>query len=237
MIGPTLAIGGVMVAADLHLGLEDQQEGSMALFSSSEHAVETIASLMASAASEGEPIETLVLDGDVLDDFSLRNTQSRVRITRLLRRLGAERQLVLVRGNHDTMLGTLHLDTPVVDSYRTGDVLVAHGDRPLDAIATDEELRRARTIVIGHEHPVLALTDGLRLERFKCFLRVPRIETPYGVKELYVLPSAHPDILGTDVDGTLRTPVAPGPHPDAEVVVVGDPPRSFGPIGALSTPE
>lgn len=234
MIGPILVHEHVLVAADLHLGLEDQQVGSMGLFSSSEHAVETIEALIASAESF-EPVRTLVLDGDVLDDFSLRNVQSRVRITRLLRRLGEERELVLVRGNHDAMLATLRLDLEVRDSYAFDDVLVVHGDRALGEVADDETLRNARMILMGHEHPVLALSDGLRLERFKCFVRVPKVETPYGEKEVYVLPSAHPDILGSDVDGSFRSPIIAGFHPEAEVFVVGDPVRGFGAIGDLTT--
>lgn len=235
-VGPCLVIATTIVVADLHLGYEDRQAGSSGLVTDTSTVVDRIGSLIR-RAQEASPIERVVLAGDVIDDFSLKSVARRVEITRALARLGRDRDLVLIKGNHDTMLPTLKTGLAVRDSFLDGNVLIAHGDRALEAVAPGSDLRSAETIVIGHEHPVLALSDGLRLERFKCFVRVPHVTTPYGIKEVIVMPSAHPDVLGTDVGIRFRSPVLEGRFPQAEAIVVGDPPRSFGSLGALFTQE
>lgn len=235
-VGPAIQFDEVLIVADLHLGFEDRHLGSSGLVTDSEHVIAELERTI-HAASETTGITTLVLAGDVIDDFALKHLSRRISITRALIRLASRYELVLIEGNHDSMLRTLRIETPVRMSYRFGSVLVTHGDKPLEEVADRSDLEAVDTIVIGHDHPVLALSDGIRLERFKCFVRIPTVRTRFGPKELIILPSAHPDVLGTDVSARFRSPVIDANHPDAEVIVVGDPPRSFGPVKSLITQE
>jgi hypothetical protein len=53
---------------------------------------------------------------------------------------------------------------------------------------------RIKTIIIGHEHPAISIQEGMRAEKFKCFLF-----GKYKGKNLIVMPSFNPIIEGTDV--------------------------------------
>ena len=48
---------------------------------------------------------------------------------------------------------------------RIGDILITHGD-----VVNKEELKGAKVIVIGHEHPAVSITDDVRTELYKCYL-------------------------------------------------------------------
>ena len=62
---------------------------------------------------------------------------------------------------------------------------------------------RIKTIIIGHEHPAVVITDGVKREKYKCFLR-----GTYKKKELIVLPSFNFVSMGTDVlHGKLLSPL------------------------------
>jgi uncharacterized protein len=227
-VGPTLVIGTTLIVADLHLGFEDRREGSVGLITRSDEVLEAVRGYVRAAGA----IDRVVFNGDVLDDFALSRPESRIMVSRLLRAFAAEHDLTLVRGNHDPMLGTLHIGVPLVSSERIDATIITHGDRALEEVLGDEDAQGVERIVIGHEHPALTLSDGIRTERFKCFVRIPNVRTAIGACEVIVMPSAHPDIVGTEVTA-LRSPIIPNSYDDAEVIVVGDPARSFGTIGSL----
>jgi UDP-2,3-diacylglucosamine pyrophosphatase LpxH len=93
-----------------------------------------------------EPFDRLVLNGDTVNSLNLRKfTREHWAVLELLRRLGRERELVLLRGNHDhdlprngndfadiDVLPTL-LGVPMHEEYRLEiggrPYLVLHGDR------------------------------------------------------------------------------------------------------------
>ena len=228
-IGPALLLDDTLIVSDLHLGLEDRQRTTHALFTRPEKVLETVRELIGRAAAR-----RLVLNGDVLDDFALTHAPARLEIGRVLRTLAKDHELALVRGNHDPMLASLRIPAPIVDSLRIGTALVTHGDRALEEVTSVDEHSGIDTIVIGHEHPAITITDTIRTERFKCFVVIDSVETLFGTVRIIVLPSAHPDLLGTEVD-SLRTPIAPGYHPDARIIVAGDPPREFGTLSSFTS--
>ena len=61
-----------------------------------------------------------------------------------------------------------------------GETLVLHGD----SLLFRKELKKAKRIVIGHEHPAVSLKEGPRGEQFKCFLK-----GKYKGRNLIVQPS------------------------------------------------
>lgn len=216
--GPLLVVERTLIVSDLHLGLEDRHVGAMSLVSNSQAVLDGVRSYM-------EGVDRVIFNGDVLDDFALSSSQSRMVIGRLLRSFSGAFDTVLVKGNHDPMLASLGAGR-VVDSVLVGSVLVTHGDRRLEEVSSVEDLRSCSTIVIGHEHPAVTISDGIRSERFKCFVRIPAVETVAGRRTVMVMPSAHPDLIGSDV-GSFRSPIIEGEHPEAQVLVVSDPVRSF----------
>ena len=223
--GPLLVVDRTLIVSDLHLGLEDRHAGATSLIARSQAVLDGI-------RAEARGVERVVFNGDVLDDFALSNPQSRTLIGHMLRSFSRSHDTVLIRGNHDPMLATLGAGA-VFSSSRIGPVLVTHGDRSLEEVASDEDLRACSTIIIGHEHPAVTLSDGIRSERFKCFVRIPQLSTRFGSKELIVMPSAHPDLIGSDIV-SMRSPIITEEHPEAEVIVASEPARFFGTVGSLT---
>ena len=223
--GPFLIVERTLIVSDLHLGLEDRHLGATGLVARSQAVLDEVRTYTGG-------VDRIVFNGDVLDDFALSEPRSRMVIGRLLRSFSGAYDTVLVKGNHDPMLASLGAGR-VVDSVLVGSVLVTHGDRTLEDVASVEDLRSCSTIVIGHEHPAVTLSDGIRSERFKCFVRIPVVETMAGPREVVVMPSAHPDLVGSDI-GSFRSPIIAGEHPEAQVLVASDPVRSFGTIASLT---
>lgn len=130
-----------LVVADLHLG----QGATTALDFPVGDGTDTVDRLTA-LLSWANPAE-LVIAGDVLHSFS--TVPGSVRealgaVTDAAADAGAD--LVLVEGNHDTMLASVW-DGDVHRSHRVGDTLVCHGHE------LPEET--AARYLIGHEHPIL----------------------------------------------------------------------------------
>jgi uncharacterized protein len=223
--GPALVLERSLIISDLHLGLEDRHAGASALVTHPQAVLDLVCGWI------DEDIDRVIFNGDVLDDFALSRIESRLTIGRLLRSFVSEHESVLIRGNHDPMLASLGLTS--VASFRIGSTLILHGDRHLQDVASEDDLRSCKTIIIGHEHPAIELSDGIRMERFKCFVRIERFATSFGEKELIIMPSAHPDVLGTQI-GSFRSPLFERTYPEAQVFVASEQPRYFGTIASLT---
>lgn len=107
--------------------------------------------------------------------------------------------LIIVRGNHDRALERIaaRTDITVVPYHLEEGYLFAHGD------ATIPDDTTASSIIIGHDHPAITLTDGIRHERYKCHVVVNA--NPLTI----VQPSFHHITIGSDIrEYGLRSPYA-----------------------------
>lgn len=131
----------------------------------------------------------IIINGDIKHEFgSISETEWRHTLRVIDFLATRTKELILVRGNHDTILGPIaeKRNIKVVDNYRLDNILITHGDK---IVQTD-----ADTIIIGHEHPAVTLMDYPRAEKFKCFLL-----GNWQGKKLVVLPSFNLIQEGTDV--------------------------------------
>ncbi len=133
--------------------------------------------------------ETVVIDGDLKHEFGSISPQEWAEAMGFLGLLGG-RKTVLVKGNHDTALGPIagNRGVSVVDELKLGGTLVIHGHMK------PRSLRGVKTVVIGHEHPCVGLSEGGRTEKVKCFL-----VGAYKGRTLIVLPSLNFVTEGVDV--------------------------------------
>ncbi len=136
----------------------------------------------------------VVIDGDLKHAFGQILAQERRDVHAILGALKARVEVILVRGNHDTLTAPLAADfgLALVDSWTDGATFVLHGHAA--PCADDPAYVAASNVIIGHLHPAVHLTDGIRAERVKCFL-LGRT----GSKRLVVLPSCTTLAAGTDV--------------------------------------
>lgn len=199
-----------LVLADVHLG-RDRASNVQLPLGERRDLLERLDTLLA----RFEPREVVVA-GDLLHSFdhlpraverTLRETERRVD--------AAGARLVVVYGNHDTMLGRVF--DPVAE-YTVGDLVVCHGhERP----AGD-----ASGYVIGHVHPAITIEGRKR----PCYLRGPSDDG-----EVLVLPAFTRLAGGVDVARVraLRSPLLGDPSAYRPIVrdEASDETLPFPPLG------
>lgn len=168
---------------------------------------------------------TIVVNGDIKHEFGAISSQEwreTIKILDLL--LKHTEKVVLVKGNHDTIIGPIanKRNVKIVDSYKVGDIFIVHGDSLME-IPKD-----AKTIVIGHEHPAISLSEPGRKETYKCFLK-----GSYKRKHLIVMPSYNPVVYGSDVLTEKQFSPFLANKEDFEVFIVEDKVYNFGKISRI----
>lgn len=171
---------GTLVLADVHLGRDRASNVELPLGERAD-LLERLGALLDRFAPE-----EVVVAGDLLHSFDrvprpVERTLSSFRA----RIADAGAALVVVEGNHDTMLGSL---LEAGSECTVGDALVSHGHDAPDS--------NASLYVIGHEHPAIAIAGRKR----PCYLVGPA--APAG--RVLVLPAFTRLAPGTDVSRTRR---------------------------------
>ncbi|QLH84392.1 metallophosphoesterase [Halosimplex pelagicum] len=180
-------IDGTLLVADTHFG---KGEASTVEFpiGAGEDCVDRLEGLL----DRFEP-EEVVLAGDVFHSFDYvpeTADEALSGVVRTVREAGA--RLVVVEGNHDTMLGAaysgeLH-DEYELDTDGAETVVVTHGH--------EEPNTPADAYVVGHDHPAIEIEGQKR----PCFLVG---DGAYRRSDVLVLPSFNRLVEGLSVGGRL----------------------------------
>lgn len=175
---------------------------------------------------EGKKIDKIIINGDLKHEFGAISEQEWRNTLKFLDLLAKHcGEVVLIKGNHDTILGPIakKRNVKVVESLGIGNILVAHGDK------IPGNLDGYKTIIIGHEHPAISLKEGPRIEQFKCFLK-----GKYKGKNLIVQPSFNSMIEGTDIlRDDILSPFLKQNMDSFDVYIVEDKAYEFGKLGKL----
>lgn len=177
-----------LVVGDFHLGYEEYLHQKGVLLPKMQ--AKQIHQQLQEILKKVHP-KTIIINGDLKHEFGrvLRQEWKEVLILIdfLLRNC---QDLVLIRGNHDMILGPIaeKRKIKVVQEYQIGKTIITHGDKLIEPTST------VKRIIIGHEHPTISLKDQSKVERFKCFLK-----GTWKRKELIVMPSFNPLLEGTDI--------------------------------------
>ncbi|MDA1197016.1 MAG: metallophosphoesterase [Nanoarchaeota archaeon] len=167
--------------------------------------------------------KSIIINGDLKHEFGRISEQEWRHTIKLLDFLAKHTDnIVLVRGNHDTILGPIAKKRNVqpVDNHILGNILLTHGDN----IPHEELLKDIKTIIIGHEHPAISLQESSRVETFKCFLK-----GTYKKKTLIVLPSCNIVTEGSNLLQHARlSPLMPKNIDNFEAYIIAD--RIYKPI-------
>lgn len=231
IIGLALYFDFTLVVADVHIGYEEMLNKQGVLVPRLQFEEMTKAMGQIFKQLKDEKIKTIVVNGDLKHEFGTISEQEWRNTLKFLDLLAKHcKEIILIKGNHDTILGPIarKRNVRVVDYLRVDDVLIMHGDK----LPKSNELTEISTIVIGHEHPAVSLKEGARVEQFKCFLK-----GKYKGKNLIVVPSFNTLVEGTDL---LRDEIL-SPFlrniDDFEVYVVEDKVYEFGKLGKLRKRE
>ncbi len=172
---------------------------------------------------ESVDAEQVVINGDLKHEFGTISRQEwRDTLDFLDFLMGRVGRVVLVKGNHDTILGPIarKRGLEIVNEWKADNVLVMHGDKEA------KNLKGVKTIIIGHEHPAIMLREKNRRELFKCFLK-----GTYRGRTLIVMPSFNLVTEGTNIQSSrLLSPLIRNID-EFEVYAVAD---GIYPLGRLS---
>lgn len=177
----------LIAIADLHLGLEASMNsrGHYIPEFQLDDLLEELELLQEETGSE-----RILINGDLKNQFSTSYSEKR-EIGELLDFLN-ERfdDIIIIEGNHDTFIEDTVEDRGlrILESYSEDGFLFVHGHEEVE-----EEFE---TLVIGHEHPALALEDEIGVtEKVSCLLHG---ETERG--EIFVLPAFSKISNGSEVN-------------------------------------
>ncbi len=189
-----------LVISDLHIGYEESlnRRGVMIprlhfgdVVSSINYAFHLLQPLL--KRSKKEKLDSIIVNGDLKHEFGAISAQEWREILKLLDIFAEHcKKIVLIKGNHDVMLAPVarKRNIEVVQDYSSNGFFICHGHK----IPEKPEFRKAKTVIIGNEHPAVSIRDGPRTELFKCFLK-----GTFSGKKIVVLPSINPVTVGTDV--------------------------------------
>lgn len=221
----------ILIFGDFHIGLEDSliEQGTLVPRFQTKDALERAKAILDKIKG---PLDLIVINGDLKHEFASISSQEWRGILALLDLfLSRAKKVIIVKGNHDVALGPIakKRQVEVVKSLRLQDIIIAHGDAilPLD---------KAKTVIIGHEHPAVSIRDGGRVERFKCFLKGSyRPARSLRSATLIAMPSFQLSNPGTDIIFESRlSPFLKKDLDDFEVFVVEDKVYRFGTVKAIA---
>jgi len=216
----------ILVIADSHIGYEEALNKQGVLIPRLQF--KEILKHLEPVFKQVKP-EMIVMLGDIKHEFGTISRQEWRDTLNLLDYLMSKaNNVVLIKGNHDTILGPLAEKKGLIvrDSFISNGILFLHGHKLMDE--KGETFKRAKTIIIGHEHPAISLRDGPRIEKYKCFLL-----GKFKKKNLIVMPSFNFVTEGTDVlQEKLLSPFIDN-IADFEAFIFGDKPYKFGKIRKL----
>lgn len=209
----------ILVIADLHIGYEEMLNKQGVLIP--RHQLKDIIDRLDKIFSKIKPLK-IVINGDLKHEFGTISEQEWRDALKVIDYLSRKGKVILVKGNHDTILGPISKKRKVelVDEYKVGDIVIAHGDEIIDG----RKMKGLKTIVIGHEHPAVVLKENGRKEKYKCFLK-----GKWKRKNLIVMPSMNPVTEGTDIlSDKLLSPYLQRDLGSFEVFVAADKVYDFG---------
>ena len=180
----------ILIFGDVHIGYEEamKNDGVYApriTFSELRKEIEEILLL--------KP-KLIIVNGDIKHEFGRISNQEWKDAIDFLDLLLSTGKVILIKGNHDNFLEPIAVKrgVEVRDFYCFEDVCITHGHKVL----LDEKIynKKTKAIIIGHEHPAVSITDGVKTETYKCFLK-----GKWKAKTLVVMPSFFSVFEGSDV--------------------------------------
>ncbi|MBX4211955.1 metallophosphoesterase [Candidatus Pacearchaeota archaeon] len=186
----TLAVG------DLHLGYEESlnRAGIFVLRTQFKEMIEEFNEVFRKIGK----VDSVILLGDVKHHFGSILKQERNDLLALLDYLrDHSKEVIIVKGNHDTVLEFIarERDIQVRPFYIYESYCFMHGDKDFEEIHE----RKVDYWIVGHVHPAVTLIDGVKSEKYKCFL-----EGEYKGKKVIIVPSFFDISEGSDPrEGTI----------------------------------
>jgi putative SbcD/Mre11-related phosphoesterase len=233
----------ILIIADTHIGYEEalNKQGVLIPRFQFKEIIKRLEKIVGK-----RKIDKIIINGDIKHEFGRISEQEWRHTLRLLDFLSKYcKEIILVKGNHDTILGPIAekrkvkvVDCVVISSDGVikplgiksmgikslkNNLLIIHGDKINENILKIIKKNNIK-IIIGHEHPAVSIHEGVRTELFKCFLK-----GKWKKRTLIVQPSFNLVTEGTDiVKEELLSPFLKQDLSSFECFIVGDKVYEFG---------
>jgi uncharacterized protein len=179
----------ILIISDLHIGFDESMNAKGFLMPRFQY--DDLFKETQRLVKELKP-KTIILNGDVKHEFSGILREEWKRVIEYIDYLKRKSEVIIIKGNHDSILQPIANKKEIVmrEYYKVNDIFICHGDKIYD----NEDFNTSKTIIIGHEHPAITLREGVRAEKYTCFLI-----GEYLGKKLIVMPAMNPASEGSDV--------------------------------------
>jgi len=182
---------GILVIGDLHIGYEAmlRQLGLQISIGLTKDIIDDLKLILEKIKAQYS-LKKVIFIGDIKHLFSAEYEEKKAffKILNLIGKYISSKDIILIKGNHDTFDFSGH---EMKNYYIHKDIAFVHGHKDFKAIYS----KKIKTIVMGHIHPSISLTDKAKTEKFKCFL-VGKFKN----KTVIIVPSFFEVFEGTDVN-------------------------------------
>jgi len=173
----------------------------------------------------------IIINGDLKHEFGKISKQEWKETLAILDLMLNKARVILVKGNHDTLLEPIakRKNLRIVDYYfvEKEKICFMHGHKIFEDI-----IKKAELLVFGHTHPAIVLREGIKAERYKCWLF-----GKWKRRKVIVMPSFIPYFEGVDVTSHYFDQPFLKDINSFEVFVIGDKIYKLGKIEDINGKE
>lgn len=185
----------ILAVGDLHIGYEYmlQQSGILLPERQIEEVISEMKGIFKKIRKGKQIIKKIIFIGDIKHSFEYKWKEKNYfrKVLDFLKHKFKDENIILIKGNHDTI--DYSFSKRLKDYYIEGDVAFSHGHKSFLEIFD----KKIKTIVLGHVHPSVVLSDyqNIKREKYKCFL-----VGKFSGKETIILPSFLSTVEGQNVN-------------------------------------
>ncbi len=186
---------GILAVGDLHLGFEYQLQQSGVLIPEQQikEVIEEMKEIFEQLKKQKLKLKKIVFIGDIKHSFSYEWKEKNYfnEVIDFLKSYVKDKDIILIKGNHDTI--DYSFSDKLQDYFIDGDLAFTHGHELFMEVLN----QKVKTIVIGHLHPSIIISDkqNIKREKYKCFLI-----GKFKKKEIIIMPSFLATIEGTTIN-------------------------------------
>lgn len=181
----------ILAVGDMHIGFEEVLNDAGVLIS--RQMFDEIISDFDKIFEKTGKVDSVILLGDVKHNFGRILRQEWNDILGLFDYLLERcKEIVIVEGNHDVILEPIlrgKKNIYLKNYFISGSYAFIHGTKDFPEIWD----KKIKYIAMGHYHPAVRISEGVKSEMYKCFL-----SGKHRGKEVIIVPSFFPLVEGSD---------------------------------------
>lgn len=188
--GLLLTKSKTIIISDLHIGKEDEltKQGLNIPINGYKDIQKRIQRIL----NKHKP-KKFVINGDVKHNFGRFGYEEWKRVSNIFQLIQKKSTLEVIRGNHDKIIksATNKAGIKLLHHLKINDFYICHGHKKHE----NKEYKESNVVIIGHLHPSISISDGIREEKYKCFIKAKNENKTIIVTPSFNILSEGSDIL------------------------------------------